>query len=46
MGLGEERARASLRFSVGLTNSPEQIDEALDILVDTVNRIRELSERR
>jgi cysteine desulfurase len=43
MGMDEERARASLRFSVGLTNTPDQIDDAIDALVDTVNRIRELS---
>lgn len=43
MGLGEERGRASLRFSVGLTNTPEQIDDAIGVLADTVNRIRELS---
>jgi cysteine desulfurase len=43
MGMDEERARASLRFSVGLTNTPDQIDDAIDTLVDTVNRIRELS---
>jgi cysteine desulfurase len=43
MGMDEERARASLRFSVGLTNTPDQIDDAVDALIEAVNRIRELS---
>ena len=43
MGLDDERARASVRLSVGLSNTPDQIDDALDVLTDTVSRIRELS---
>ena len=43
MGLGEERARSSLRFTVGRANTEEQIDEAVEILAETVARVRELS---
>jgi cysteine desulfurase len=43
MGLTEQDARTSLRFSVGRANTAEQIDEAIDILAETVARIRELS---
>ncbi|MBN9012772.1 MAG: cysteine desulfurase, partial [Rhizobiales bacterium] len=46
MGKTEEQARSSIRFSVGLTNDADQIDDAIDALVDTVQRIRELSARR
>lgn len=46
MGKSEEAARSSLRFSVGLTNDDEQIDDALDVLIDAVQRIRELSRAR
>lgn len=43
MGLGEERARTSLRFTVGRSNSAEEIDEAIDILFETVERVRALA---
>lgn len=46
MGKTEEQARSSIRFSVGLTNDQDQIDDAVDALADTVQRIRELSARR
>lgn len=46
MGKSEEQARSSVRFSVGLTNDEDQIDDAIDALADTVRRIRELSARR
>src|SRR5271166_4754595 len=43
MGLPPERARASLRFSLGKQNTAEEVDYALSILPDTVARLRELS---
>jgi cysteine desulfurase len=43
MGLPPERARASLRFSLGKQNTSEDIDYALSILPETVARLRELS---
>jgi cysteine desulfurase len=43
MGLGEERARSSLRFTVGRSNTADEIDEAVDILEETVERVRALS---
>jgi cysteine desulfurase len=43
MGLRPERARASLRFSLGKQNTAEEIDFALDLVPSTVARLRELS---
>jgi cysteine desulfurase len=43
MGLPPERARGSLRFSVGKQNTPEDIDFALNLIPPTVARLRELS---
>jgi len=43
MGLPPERARASLRFSLGKQNTAADVDFALSILPDTVARLRELS---
>jgi len=43
MGLPSERARGSLRFSVGKQNTPEDIEFALGIIPQTVARLRELS---
>ncbi|MBZ5647526.1 MAG: cysteine desulfurase [Acidobacteriia bacterium] len=43
MGLPPERARASLRFSLGKQNTADDIDSALSILPETVARLRELS---
>jgi cysteine desulfurase len=43
MGLPPERARASLRFSLGKQNTAEDVDYALSILPETVARLRELS---
>ena len=43
MGLPPERARASLRFSLGKQNTAEEVDYALSILPETVARLRELS---
>ncbi|MDP9263873.1 MAG: cysteine desulfurase [Acidobacteriota bacterium] len=43
MGLRPERARASLRFSLGKQNTTEDVDFALSVLPQAVARLRELS---
>lgn len=42
-GLTEEQARASLRFTVGRGNSEDEIDDAVNIIEETVSRVRMLS---
>jgi cysteine desulfurase len=43
MGLRGDRARASIRFSLGKQNTAEDIDFALALVPETVARLRELS---
>src|SRR5579864_2913231 len=43
MGLTPDRARASLRFSIGKQNTGEDVDLLLSVLPETVARLRELS---
>jgi cysteine desulfurase len=43
MGLRSDRARASLRFSLGKQNTEEEIDITLALVPETVARLRELS---
>jgi cysteine desulfurase len=43
MGLRGDRARASIRFSLGKQNTAEDIDIALALVPETVARLRELS---
>ena len=43
MGLSPERARASIRFSLGKQNTSEDIDFALPLVREVVTRLRELS---
>ncbi|MBA3642510.1 MAG: cysteine desulfurase [Chloroflexia bacterium] len=43
MGLSDEHCRASLRFTVGRDNTVEQMDEAAEILAETVSRVRSLA---
>jgi cysteine desulfurase len=43
MGLPPERARASIRFSLGKQNTPEEVDLAVKLVPQTVARLRELS---
>jgi cysteine desulfurase len=43
MGLRSDRARASIRFSLGKQNTEEDIDIALALVPETVARLRELS---
>lgn len=42
MGLPEERVRGSLRLTVGRGNTSEQIDDAVAVLAETVERARGL----
>ena len=43
MGLSPERARASIRFSLGKQNTSEDVDFALELIPATVARLREIS---
>jgi cysteine desulfurase len=43
MGLSRERARASLRFSLGRSNTPEQVDALIDAVADSTAQLRKLS---
>ena len=43
MGLSPDRARASIRFSLGKQNTAEDIDFALQLIPEVVTRLRELS---
>ena len=43
MGLQQDRAKASIRFSLGKQNTQEDVDFALSIIPETVARLRSLS---
>lgn len=43
MGMPPERARGSLRFSLGKQNTAEDVEFALNLIPQTVTRLRELS---
>ncbi|HKM46660.1 MAG TPA: cysteine desulfurase family protein [Terriglobales bacterium] len=43
MGVSRDRAKASIRFSLGKQNTAEDVDFALDLIPETVARLRELS---
>jgi cysteine desulfurase len=43
MGLSSDRARCSMRFSLGKHNTDEDVDFLLQVLPGTVGRLRELS---
>jgi len=43
MGLPPERARASIRFSIGKHNTEEDVEFALSVVPATIARLRELS---
>jgi cysteine desulfurase len=43
MGLPPERARASLRFSLGHSNNEEQVDELIEAVVQSTAQLRKLS---
>jgi cysteine desulfurase len=43
IGLAPERARASIRFSLGRSNTEEQVDALIDAVVDSVAHLRKIS---
>jgi cysteine desulfurase len=43
MGLSDDACRSALRFTVGRANTEEQIDDAIDALVESVDRARPLA---
>lgn len=43
IGLPAEKARASLRFSLGRSNTAEQVDRLIDAVASAVERLRRLS---
>jgi cysteine desulfurase len=43
MGLRPDRAKASVRFSLGKQNTTEDVDFALGLVMETVSRLREIS---
>jgi cysteine desulfurase len=43
MGLAPERARASLRFSLGASNDAEQVDALIDAVTESTAQLRKLS---
>ena len=43
MGVDPGLAQGSLRFSLGHANNEQEIDHVLDVLVDAVSRLREVS---
>ena len=46
MGLTDEAARSTVRLSVGRSNTAEQIDEVVDVVAESVARIRTLAGAR
>lgn len=43
LGLSDDQTRASLRFGLGRFNTEEEVDFAINLLTDTVARLRKLS---
>lgn len=43
LGIGEELAHTSIRFGLGRFNSEAEVDYVVDLVVDAVKRLRELS---
>jgi cysteine desulfurase len=43
IGLSKEQARSSVRFSLGRSNTTEQIDALIDAVVEVVARLRKLA---
>jgi cysteine desulfurase len=46
MGLSPDRARASVRFSLGRQNTTEEVEVAILLVAETVARLRELAPRK
>jgi cysteine desulfurase len=43
LGIGGQRTRSSLRFGLGRFNTPEEVEYAIQILSETVQRLRRLN---
>lgn len=43
LGVGDELAHTSIRFGIGRFNTEEEVDFVIDLVVKSVNRLRELS---
>jgi len=43
MGLSPDRARGSIRFSLGKQNTDEDVDFALELVPEVLSRLREIS---
>jgi cysteine desulfurase len=43
LGLDESRIRSSLRFGLGRFNTAEEVEEVINILSNTVTRLRRMS---
>ena len=43
MGLSDDACRSALRFTVGRSNTEQQIDDVIDALVESVDRARSLT---
>lgn len=46
MGLSPDRARASVRFSLGQQNTTDEVEVAISLVRETVARLRELAPRK
>jgi cysteine desulfurase len=42
-GVDEEMAHSSIRFGLGRFNTEEEVDYVIKLMVDKVNRLREMS---
>jgi len=43
LGVGDDLAHSSIRYGLGRFNTEEEVDFAIQLTVDTVNRLREMS---
>ena len=43
LGVGDDLAHSSIRFSVGRFSTGQQVDEAADTVINTVRRLRDMS---
>jgi cysteine desulfurase len=43
LGVGDELAHSSIRFGLGRFNTEEEVDYVGDLVVDKVERLREIS---
>jgi cysteine desulfurase len=43
LGIGEELAHTSIRFGIGRFNTEEEVDYVVDLVANSVERLRELS---